>query len=130
MKLYLYVILLAGFSVAQPAKAQTISGNDLHEACTSDDQAMAAFCVGYLIGQIEGQFLGGLLFSQSAEDDIDTESFNSLANIAFQHCIPPDVLNSQLRDVVVRYLQDNPATRHETARFLVLEAYRDAFTCP
>lgn len=129
MKRYLLALLLAGLSVAQPAKAQPISGNDLYKVCTADDPVLAGFCVGYLIGQIEGQFLGGLLFSQSAEVDLDTESFNSLANMVFQHCIPPAAPNSQLRDVVVRYLEDNPATRHETARFLVLAAYREAFPC-
>ncbi|MEB8389308.1 Rap1a/Tai family immunity protein [Rhodobacteraceae bacterium KMM 6894] len=60
---------------------------------------------------------------------LDTEEFNSFANQVIQQRIPPAAPNEQLRDIVVKYLQDNPEKRRETARFLVLSAYRDAFPC-
>lgn len=130
MRRFLFLPILGCLAVSQPAIAQPVSGNSLYEACTSDDQVQTGFCVGYLIGQIEGQFLGGLLVTQRAGKEVGFEDFNGFANQIFQHCIPPDASNGQLRDVVVAYLRDNPANRHETARFLVWSAYRDAFPCP
>ena len=124
--LFAFMGLLA---VPHAGDAQSITGNSLFEACTSDNQTLAGFCIGYLIGQTEGQFWGALLFTQGAGIDLETGDFNSMANMMFQHCVPQDATNQQLRDVVVTYLTENPATRHETARSLVWEAYRAAFPC-
>jgi hypothetical protein len=43
-------------------------------------------------------------------------------------CIPA-VLAGQARDVVVKYLQENPAHRHEAGATLVMEALHDAWPC-
>lgn len=129
MKRILFMSLVGLLAVSTHATAQTTSGNILYESCTSDNQVMNGFCLGYLIGRDEGQFLGALLMSGSAGIDTSAENFNSFANEIFQHCVPSEATNAQLRDVVVQYLRKNPESRHETARFLVLDAYREAFPC-
>ena len=129
MKCVLFVALLGGCLNPSIAVAQTISGNTLYESCTSDQIGLEGFCVGYIAGLVEGQFWGGLLLAKMAGIELETQDFNAFANQAFQHCIPPEAPNEQLRDVVVAHLRDNPATRHESARFLVWEAYREAFPC-
>jgi hypothetical protein len=43
-------------------------------------------------------------------------------------CIPA-VVAGQARDVVVKYLQENPAHRHEAGATLVMEALHDAWPC-
>lgn len=127
MRSFLIGLALTFLSSAQPSEAQSISGNALLRTCTSENPAQAGFCIGYLIGQIEGQNWGGFLFFQRSGIDLLAEDFNSLANTTFGHCIPPHATNEQLRDVVVKFLNENPATRHETARFLVWSAYQEAF---
>lgn len=129
-KVYFSTALVLTSAVSPtPTLAQTISGNSLYEACTTDNSVMAGFCTGYLIGLTEGQMMGGLVFTDWLDLGLDTDSFNKLANQVFQHCIPTDATNEQLRDVVVLYMANNPAKRHGTARFIVWDAYRDAFPC-
>ncbi len=114
-----------------PTYSQTTSGNKLLDSCTSEnDIGKLSFCVGYIVGEIEGQNLGAFLFSLMVEAGMSADEFTEFANrFIFQHCIPPNVTNGQLKDVVVQYLIVNPAVRHESARSLVLEAYREAFPC-
>ncbi|WP_161594667.1 Rap1a/Tai family immunity protein [Marimonas lutisalis] len=129
MRSILLASLLNLLITPQPTSAQSVPGNGLYEACTSEDPALLGFCLGYLVGHIEGQFWGGLLFAQGVGATMETSEFNAFANSVFHHCVPSDASNQQLRDVVVKYLSENPASRHEPARYLVWEAYREAFPC-
>jgi hypothetical protein len=43
-------------------------------------------------------------------------------------CIPA-LLAGQARDVVLEYLRENPAHRHEAGATLVMEALHDAWPC-
>lgn len=117
------------FAVSTPIGAQPLSGNDVFEECISENQAKHGFCIGYITGLYEGQYWGGLLATKTIGAEMDATDFNSFANRMFQHCVPPDATNQQLRDVVVKYLVDNPANRHKSARYLVWEAYQNAFPC-
>lgn len=128
MKLFALALCVAVVN-ASASNAQNLTGNVIYEACTANDEAMSAFCSGYIIGQIEGKVFGALLFSNGLELKLETAAFNELANGLFHHCIPAEASNRQLQDVTVRYLQQNPGKRHESARFLVWEALMDAFPC-
>ena len=128
MRLALWAGLLAG-TLPQGVAAQTLSGNILYESCTSENTVQEAFCVGYLIGQLEGQVMGGVLIALGAGIELTADEFASFTNQMFQHCVPSDATNEQLRDVVVAYLRDNPETRHHAARSLAWSAYREAFPC-
>lgn len=60
--------LFFAITQASAANSQTTSGNALLDACTSEnDMAKLGFCVGYIVGEIEGQNFGAFLFSQMAE---------------------------------------------------------------
>ncbi|WP_425456097.1 Rap1a/Tai family immunity protein [Aliishimia ponticola] len=129
MKPLLILLSLCCIFPPNKATAQQISGNDLYTTCTSDNSVMLGFCIGYIIGNLEGQNWGAFLFSKSAGEDLSTDEFNQAANRAFYHCVPSSASNEQLRDVVTSYLQNNPATRHESARYLTWQAYQEAFPC-
>ncbi|MGB7655220.1 MAG: Rap1a/Tai family immunity protein [Novosphingobium sp.] len=65
-------------------------------------------CYGYLAGIVDGDSLG-------------------------EHphvCRPNGVTNGQAMDVVLKFLEDNPADRHYSAGPLVLLALMKAFPCP
>lgn len=129
MKRILFAALLGSCIAPVSVDAQTTSGNALYDTCTSDNTVLAGFCIGYIMGLVEGQFWGGLLSAKAAGIQFESQDFNATLNEFFQHCIPQDATNEQLRDVVVKYLRNNPATRHQTARILVWQAYREAFPC-
>lgn len=115
--------------VSAGAQAQQINGNSLYEACRSENSVMAGFCIGYLIGVIEGRSIGAFQVLARLESSENTEDANSLINHFLGHCIPDTASNEQLRDVAVEYLSKNPSIRHETARMLVWQAYVEAFPC-
>lgn len=85
-----------------------LSGNDLYQRCTtpmnaSDGLANFGFCRGYIYGYFDS------ILTRLAEDGGSA-------------CLKSGVTNTQVVDVVVQYLRDNPATRHEPADFAVLKA--------
>ena len=117
-------VLAPGASLSEP-----LSGNQLYAVCTSSDQATSAFCIGYVIGETEGQFLGGLMLYLNSHPESRDSDYNDHASRVFGYCVPKNASNAQLRDVVVKFLRENPERRHETARFLVMESYVAAFPC-
>jgi len=44
-------------------------------------------------------------------------------------CIPDNVTNGQLGDVLLKHLRSNPETRHEAIYFITPEAFQEAFPC-
>lgn len=115
--------------VANNSNAQQISGNELLETCTSENQVMAGFCLGYIIGYSEGAPWGATLAIIRATEDGDTDRLNKMASLATGSCVPSEASNEQLRDVVVKHLHNNPETRHTSARTLIWTAYSEAFPC-
>ena len=115
--------------IANTSKAQQISGNELLETCTSENQVMAGFCIGYIIGYSEGAPWGTSLALTQAMTDLDTATLNVLSNSVLGSCVPVDASNKQLRDVVLKHLRNNPETRHTSARTLIWSAYSEAFPC-
>lgn len=114
---------------APSVEAQQITGNQLHEVCQSDDGTLAGFCIGYIVSQIEGQSFGAFtVLSQIQEADNITE-MNSRISAFLRYCVPETASNEQLRDIVLRHLQENPQTRHDPARFEIWRALMGAFPC-
>lgn len=49
---------------------------------------------------------------------------------AHKACLPDELVISQVTDVVVAWLRNNPALRHHPAAHLVAKALEDAYPCP
>jgi len=114
---------------ASVATAQQISGNELYEACQSDNIVLSGFCIGYIIGQIEGQSFGAFSVLNQIQPAENAEEINGRIGLFLNHCIPHEASNDQLRDVVLKHLRENPETRHDPARFEVWRALMPAFPC-
>lgn len=97
----LCVLLLTHFSV----HAQSVSGNDLHEMCSSSD---SGGCAWYIIGAAE-QML--------RRPDV------------YAICPPNEVRRSQAIDLVRKQLQENPQWRHQRASATVWSALFFAWPC-
>lgn len=123
------IIAACALGTGHSAEAQSISGNELLETCSSDDDVYAGFCIGYILGAIEGESFGAFVVVNSLTPGLDTDDTNRTISSYLQHCTPSDASNQQLRDIMVKYLAEHPAQRHNSARGLILKALRDAFPC-
>lgn len=114
--------------LVEPAQAQNVTGNDLFAACENDGLAQAGYCIGYVIGAVEGMRWGvALPLFHSGETDIAT--VNRTSDTFLQICEPSGVISRQYTDIVIGYLRANPAMRHQPARGLIQIALGEAFPC-
>jgi Rap1a immunity proteins len=88
-----------------------ITGNDLLEHCSSHEPFELNFCTGYIEGVRDG-----LMF---AAVRLKSEPFFS---------VPNEAKSEQVKDIVVKYLRDNPETRHKPAGMLTFLALEKAFS--
>lgn len=121
------VVLLLGLVMAFPASAQTLTGNELLARCKGQlsDRRLPNdenWCVGFLQG-LFGGYTVGLIDRTPAPFQKDASANGSL-------CLPENVTIGQARDVIVRFLEQNPAMRHGTAAYLSFTALSQAFPCP
>lgn len=115
----------------QPANAGNLTGNDILETCSAKDRPiLEAFCSGYVIGVVEGTKWGAALaFSAAAGGEDSTAELNYVVDQFLGTCAPEEVQYSQFKDVLVKYLLENPSIRHESARTLAKSALNEAFPC-
>jgi hypothetical protein len=101
--------------VVPPAKARVFeSGNDLLGICQSPLDADKSACSAYVVGVVD------LI---SVLQGWDTWKYKAV-------CIPEKAINGQVRDVVVKYLVENPAERDRSAAALIMLAVTAAWGCP
>ncbi|XUU59727.1 Rap1a/Tai family immunity protein [Erythrobacter sp. HA6-11] len=99
------------------ANASFHDGNALYDDCSAKEGGPTyyqknAFCTAYIVGVVDT-----INYYQGADE---------IHNFV---CIPPNVRAGQLRDVVVKFLRENPAERHKGAEALVFIAVAFAFPC-
>lgn len=93
-------------------------GNHLYELCNpSSSEFSQGMCRGYVIGVSDGLEYGRLIFTgfsgQKRFICMSTEGTNAV----------------QITDIVVKHLQENPASRHLVAASIVFFALHYAFPC-
>ena len=111
------VCSVALLTVATPAKAEvfesTQTGNGLLGLCRSSDNSREMLaCYSYLKGTLDGWLTSENTFRNGP-------SF----------CIPEGVTLIQLRDILVRWLDENPERRHEEGSALIVNAIVRSFPC-
>ena len=101
--------LVVALAAATPAHA-TIgfeNGNDLLNSCLGNSQGQGlAFCYGYIEGILD-----------------------TMPTYQSGQCPPNNIIAQQARDVVINFLQANPAIRHASAESLVAYAIKTAWGC-
>jgi hypothetical protein len=91
------------------------TGNDLIGVCSDGHVGNEGYCRGYAMGVADA-----LMAVKAMKENgwpIPTA------------CIPTHVKTEQVRDVVVQYLNDHPAIRHQAAGGHALMALQAAFPC-
>lgn len=103
--LRLTLALATGLALSSaPARAEWMSGNELHDTCSSGTAVDKALCLSYVMGVLDG--------SRFLDQPLKT---------------PTGATGGQVRDVVAKYLEDHPETREQPARTLVKSAVVEAW---
>jgi Ssp1 endopeptidase immunity protein Rap1a len=105
-----FILLVSASAHAQ--RVSTTTGNELLESCEAKGSFKEAFCLGYITGVTDLDQMNASVFPEHRRS-----------------CVPENVTNGQIRDVIVRYLTDHPEERHMLAAILVAEAMGKAFPC-
>ncbi|MGY3437026.1 MULTISPECIES: Rap1a/Tai family immunity protein [unclassified Marinovum] len=103
MRVAILVLAISG----SPASAQ--DGNFLFRQCTNNAVDSKAMCAGF-VGGAAGLIPYAPLYSSAV-------------------CLPSGVTYPQMVDVVIAFLRNNPARRHEFASPLIARALAEAFPC-
>jgi hypothetical protein len=107
----LITIALAAAIALAVVPAQADTGNDLLKDCNSQDAKML-FCLGRLQGFADGLAVWKIVAPETATT-----------------CIPDAVTAGQARDVVVKWLTDNPQDRHLSAGAIVAHTLQRTWPC-
>lgn len=110
----------------------TVTGNDLHNACTASGEIkdlQFGYCIGYIGGAFEGiKFGAGAVMFQAMPESSAAE-VDQASNTMMGLCVPGNAERGQIVDVTMKYLEENPQSRHESARGLLFQALKSAFPC-
>lgn len=111
MKTWTMISAAAGcLFMSAPARSEFYDGNRILERCESPDIYEKGICLGFVIGATDS-LMNFRRYSGRSE------------------CVRDSASAGQVRDIVVKYLKDNPATRDDAANSLAIQAIVAAF-CP
>ncbi|WP_444666567.1 Rap1a/Tai family immunity protein [Cereibacter changlensis] len=114
-------------SDAAGQEGANLTGNQLLEICQSEDLAKQGFCIGYNVGVVEGMRWGSAVPLLRAE--VPRQEVEATVNSMLSFCLPEGATYGQYQDVIVRYIDRHPETRHTSARLLAQLALIEAFPC-
>ena len=98
------VLLLMLLPVTGSAQLQFQTGNQLKETCDAQDPASSMYCMGYISGVNDSN--------------------------SFKICMPARGTQGQMKEIVKKFLSENPQSLHSDADTLVFRALQQAFPCP
>jgi len=103
--------------------AHAITGNELHDLLQSEDTYKSMQGMSYLQGYSDAESFFKYFESSSAQEQ------NRKPNLHFFSCPPENVTVGQAKDVVKKFLEDNPAKRNINAAILMRRAFTEAWPC-
>jgi len=102
------MLVVAASTLANSAHA--MDGNELYGLCRSSASLEQGMCLGYAVASY-----GALM---------DDPKYNGA-----QICPPAKIARGQIRDVVLKRMQDHPEERHLSARVVIFRALKNAWPC-
>lgn len=99
------------------------TGNQFLKHCSYDSTECAAFIAGLDSG------LRGGAYTTLRSISLKEENVAIVAHVYLGYCISGVTLG-QMYDVAIKYLKENPATRHQPASSLILNSWKQAWPCP
>ena len=105
----LAVLVLVSAAASALAAGSWVNGNELKKYCSSNSYERG-ICLG---------------FTSAVANIVANEPV-----AGWRACIPDGVTRGQLRDIMVKFLDDHPEELHLEAASLAARAYKEAFPCP
>lgn len=97
-------LMLTAALICGPAHAEFMTGNELLNRFNTESYADQGFAMGFVAGVAD-----------------------AMDNILL--CMPEGATVGQARDIAIRYLRNNPQSRHRGASALVVDALSGAWPC-
>jgi hypothetical protein len=93
-------------------------GNELYKDCTASTNTSFGFCYGYVAA-----------IADAARGNV---TLNGVSGGVYgvKHCLAKEITMKEAVDIVLRWLAQNPETRHSGASTIVATALAEAFPCP
>jgi hypothetical protein len=104
--------LTAFSALASSEDSNIYTGNGLSAYCHSPDLNYVNYCHGFINGVVEGILAEG-------ESGLSEEHI----------CLPENVTRGQIKEIVLKYLKDNPEKLHRPSFILIFNATRKVFPC-
>ena len=118
-------------AIANPIDATAeavLSGNDIYTICSDQSEQNRAICGFYIIGLIEGARLG-VAMTLNALGKTSVEETNEITDYSLGFCHPEGADYFQYQAIFLKYLNERPEIRHQTARLILISALGEAFPC-
>ena len=109
MKKIMILLFLISINV-YAKKISFVTGNMLYQLCKSENKVNNGLCEGYIAG-INDAMSSGYLHKY------------------FQVCLPEGVSTTQLRLILIKYMEQIPQKLHYVAEGIVAEALGNTFPC-
>jgi hypothetical protein len=101
--------------VLNPSKAaEGTTAGEMLTYCKSQSEPENLYCLGYILGFVNGHYLG--------TDDLNEGSKKSF-------CLPSNWSAGQGQAVFVKWAEDNPDKWHMELRYTMAVSYMQAFPC-
>lgn len=113
-------LVITAFLASQPASAGFKTGNDLLAECQSDSSVETGSCLGYVAG-----------VADTLDDPTvySTKLKTGVTAYRPRACFRENVTVGQMRDIVVKWMQDHPQIRDMSANGQVEGALSEEFSC-
>ena len=122
------VLVAASLSSLVEAGVTGVTGNDLKKHCHGQNDADVNFCMGYLFGIFDSEsYTGGGVFN--VVFDVQDAADYVIGMDTLMICMPAGDYSFKMFDIIIKYLDENPAKLHKPAIFLVHIALNEAFPC-
>ena len=123
------VLLIVFALISTPCRAEFVDGNKLLDLCKSTPNVASVYVAGVFDYSETVERTFGWVRA-IVKDKLDGPEKSVIEDAAKVACVPEKSTDGQLRDIVCKYLVDNPVNRHSSAALQVGEALRKAYPCP
>ncbi|WP_413776121.1 Rap1a/Tai family immunity protein [Rhodopseudomonas palustris] len=97
---------------ANAAFSSEFSGKDLYAACIAGDKLSNVACRKYISGVAQGMRIGLAIAGKNGD------------------CLPDSATETQLTQIVLKYMQERPQHLHHPAAAIVAIGLKPIFRCP
>jgi hypothetical protein len=130
-------MLLAFLLCCSAAQADETSGNELLSLCQGNPSLVAGYVIGVaetgsrdMAVVVSGYAVAPRATTHSQEEaDAWVSRLKATTKAMHGYCFPDGVTRVQSKDVVCKYLRDNPSERHLSGTVLVRKAFIKAWPC-